>query len=66
LGGEGGKHSLGSRSNTAAFAAVAVAIAFFATAVIAAGFGRYVMSVVSLVSGLAILSYVVEVKRYED
>ncbi len=53
------------RSSTVTFVSIAVAIAFFASAVIAAGFGKYVMSVVALISGLAILSYVIEVGRHE-
>ena len=51
--------------SVAGFAPIIVAIAFFAAAVITAGFGKYVMSIVSLISGLAILSYVVEVSRHE-
>ncbi len=57
--------SQGLRSSTVTFVSIAVAIAFFASAVIAAGFGKYVMSVVALISGLAILSYVIEVGRHE-
>ncbi len=53
------------RSGTRALAPVIVAMLFLVVAVVAAGFGKYVMSVVSLISGLAILSYVVEVGRHE-
>ncbi len=63
-GSEDGPASPGPSSGAATLVPVAVAIAFFAAAVIAAGFGKYVMSLVSLISGLAILSYIVEVGRH--
>ncbi len=64
-GSEGGPASPGTHSSVATLLPVVTAIAFFTVAVVSAGFGKYVMSVVSLISGLAILSYIIEVKRHE-
>ncbi len=64
-GSEGRPTPPGSRSSVTTLLPVVTAIAFFIVAVVSAGFGKYVMSVVSLISGLAILSYVIEVKHHE-
>lgn len=64
-GNEGGSASLSPRTKVTTLAPVVVAIAFFTVAVVSAGFGKYVMSIVSLISGLAILSYVIEVRHHE-